>query len=395
MQVKTFEGFSMQDAVKAVRKELGKEAVILRTKEKPMENGKAKIFEITAALPDIRRHGGAGGGSSISALTSGDLQEFAAEIMGLKAAVNNFAINTPGRDRIANIESGMDELKTLMIQSLKGVKGSLYEGLNPNAADLVKKLELMSVDETSMANLVTHLKSLPDQPESGHGFAEQVFGDYYKAAAIKWMLGRIKIAPDFKSIADSMGVHVFVGATGGGKSSVVAKLAAHFHLKEKMKVVVCSCDGTRIAAHEQMRIYAKVIDTIFVPIESVEDIERVVSEHDDAQFIFIDTAGRSPKRNKLEDLMPFKNLNVPIDFHLVLSATDKEQQMDRTVRSFLGLGLSSLIFTKLDETWSYGEIFNLSQKWSVPLSYFGTGQGVPEDIERASKERVIERIFGL
>jgi flagellar biosynthesis protein FlhF len=138
-----------------------------------------------------------------------------------------------------------------------------------------------------------------------------------------------------------------------------------------------------------------VIDTIFVPIEGVADIERVVNEHDDAQFIFIDTAGRSPKRNKLEDLMSFKNLNVPLDFHLVLSATDKEQQMDRTIRSFLSLGLSSLVFTKLDETWSYGEIFNLSQKWSVPLRYFGTGQGVPEDIEWASKERVIERIFGL
>jgi flagellar biosynthesis protein FlhF len=283
----------------------------------------------------------------------------------------------------------------LVLQSLKGIKGSLYEGLNVNAAELVKKLELMSVDEANLSSLVSHLRSLPAQTENQSNFAEQVFGDYYKAAAIKWMLNRIKIAPDFKSIADSMGVHVFIGATGGGKSSIVTKIAANYRLKEKMKVVICSCDGTRLAAHEQMRIYAKVIDTIFVPIEGVADIERVVNEHDDAQFIFIDTAGRSPKRNKLEDLMSFKNLNVPLDFHLVLSATDKEQQMDRTIRSFLSLGLSSLVFTKLDETWSYGEIFNLSQKWSVPLSYFGTGQGVPEDIERASKERVIERIFGL
>ncbi|MBF0441246.1 MAG: flagellar biosynthesis protein FlhF, partial [Oligoflexales bacterium] len=100
-------------------------------------------------------------------------------------------------------------------------------------------------------------------------------------------------------------------------------------------------------------------------------------------------------KSNLSDLNAIKDLNIPVDFHLVLSITEKENQMDMVIRRFSEIGISSLIFTKIDETWSYGEIFNLSTKWSIPLSYFGIGQKIPEEIERASRERVCERIFGL
>lgn len=69
--------------------------------------------------------------------------------------------------------------------------------------------------------------------------------------------------------------------------------------------------------------------------------------------------------------------------------------MDRMIRGFSGLGIQSLIFNRMDESWSYGEMFNLCLRWSLPLSFFGVGRSVPEDLEKASRERVVERIFGL
>ena len=121
-------------------------------------------------------------------------------------------------------------------------------------------------------------------------------------------------------------------------------------------------------------------------------VEWYIGDH----FVLVDTAGRSPKsKGNLKDLLTLKKMERPIDFHLVMSLTEKETQMDRTIRSFSKVGIQSFLFSKLDETWSYGNIFNLTQKWGVPLSYFGIGQKIPENIERATRERVVERIFGL
>lgn len=112
--------------------------------------------------------------------------------------------------------------------------------------------------------------------------------------------------------------------------------------------------------------------------------------------MLIDTAGVSPKNPAaITALSELKANGMPVDFHLCLSATSKESQVEQEIRAFLNLGINSLIFSKLDESWAFGEIFNASRKWSIPLSFFSIGQQIPDDIERSTRERVIERIFGL
>ena len=191
-------------------------------------------------------------------------------------------------------------------------------------------------------------------------------------------------------------VHAFVGPTGIGKTTTVAKLASLFRRKDNLKVLLLSYDDYRLAASEQLRIYSKIIDSPFETISRLDELPSILDKYKNIEMVLIDTAGRSPKSaSMIKDLEYFKSCPVSVDVHLVLSTTDKEMQLDRTIRSFSPVGIQSLIFSKLDESWSYGEIFNMSSKWSLPLSYFAIGQKIPDDIERSSRERVVERIFGV
>ena len=193
-----------------------------------------------------------------------------------------------------------------------------------------------------------------------------------------------------------MKIHAFVGTSGSGKTSAVAKLAANFKKQHHAKVLIVSYDNNRLNSTEQMRVYAQILDVKFASINDPAELDEVLEKNQDVDLVFIDTGGCSPKSGaSIKNLTKFKDANLPIDFHLVIPSSDKESQMERCVRSFSPLSLASVAFTKLDESWSYGEIFNISSKWSLPLSYFSTGPRIPEDIERATKERVVERIFGL
>jgi flagellar biosynthesis protein FlhF len=145
-----------------------------------------------------------------------------------------------------------------------------------------------------------------------------------------------------------------------------------------------------------MRVLCKIIGVPFATVNSPEEIAAIVAAKRDLELVLVDTGGVSPKNpDQIEQLATLKTSSMPFDFHLCLSITDKEQQMDAAIRAFSVIGLNSIMFSKLDESWSFGEIYNLSKKWGLPLSFFSIGQDIPDDIERATRERVIEKLFGL
>ena len=116
----------------------------------------------------------------------------------------------------------------------------------------------------------------------------------------------------------------------------------------------------------------------------------------DFDLVLVDTAGRSPNISEgIESLSFFGNMEANHQFYLVLSMTDQKSQIEGSINDFIGLGIGSLIFTKMDESWSFGEFINGMYKWVIPLSWFGIGHKIPEDLERASQERLVERILGI
>jgi flagellar biosynthesis protein FlhF len=394
MQVKTFEAFNMRDAVKAIKSELGHHAVILKTIEKEIERdgGKSRVYEVTAAVPESSRTGGA---SASSRQNSAEMHMVEAKIEGIDIKLSAVIESLPQKNQMSKLESGLEELKILMFEALRNRDDSTLNNMPKYLLDIYTQLQLMGVEESQVIQLMNHLKSLPT-PDNAARTVPEAANEYYRAQAIRWMLKRISIAPKWTPVPGVTAVHAFFGPTGTGKTSIIAKLAAQYHKRDKAKVLVVSCDQDRFGSDEQMRVYAKIIGVPFAAISNLEDLEKLLTKHRDTEIVLLDTAGRSPKNaDQIKSLEVLKTLNFPVDTHLVLSITEKESQLDRSIRAFSSIGLSTLIFSKLDESWSYGEIYNLCVKWGLPISYFSLGQRIPEDIERASRERVVERIFGL
>ena len=186
-----------------------------------------------------------------------------------------------------------------------------------------------------------------------------------------------------------------VGPTGVGKTTTIAKLAADYLLQGGQSVALVTIDTYRIAAVEQLKVYGEIMN---VPVEVVvrpEQMEQVFARHRDKDLILIDTAGRSPKDDvSLRELGEFLHPDYAIENHLVLSATTRERDLGEVIRRFQGLGLKSLLFTKLDECESLGALINVPTRHNFPISYLGNGQRVPEDLLLADARRVAGLVLG-
>ncbi|MFW7381829.1 MAG: hypothetical protein ACOH5I_23690 [Oligoflexus sp.] len=394
MEVKTFEAFTMKDAVKAVKNEFGHDAVILRTTERVSADGRGKVFEVMASPSGSSYRSGANTKRDISGvgLSKDDLLEWQRSLKEIGKKVDHLEDVTLKREHLASIESGLFELRSILGEVLSKKSNTIFKGLDEDLSQIARKLQVMDVGDLELMQVIKYLSSLPVKKD----LKPTDRFEYYQVHAIKWMMKRIKIAPLWNPVMGERQVQVLVGPSGVGKSTTVAKLAAKFFLKEEKNVIILSHDNQRLGATEQMRIFAKVIGVPFESVSRLDDLEKLLSRHEDKDLILLDTAGRSPKnKDAIEELKILKSMSIAVNYHLVLSVTDKKTQIERSIKGFNPLGIQSLIFTKLDESWSYGEIFNAGLKWDVPLSYFGIGQHVPEDLERASRERVVERIFGL
>ena len=207
----------------------------------------------------------------------------------------------------------------------------------------------------------------------------------------KWLANQIECSGDNGGDAAGGRKVMLLGPTGVGKTTTIAKLAAIKALWEHKKVLLLTSDTYRIAAVEQLKTYAKILG---VPIEIIFDINTipgVVDEHDNAEIILLDTAGRSQRDKKNMEL--FENLYnafTPDAVHLVLAANMKYKDMLDVVEHIPNIPVSHLLFTKLDETISYGSIFNIQQVMGCPVSFLTVGQNVPKDIETASGSRIAE-----
>lgn len=183
---------------------------------------------------------------------------------------------------------------------------------------------------------------------------------------------------------------LFAGPTGVGKTTTIAKIAATQSLWEGRRVVLITADTYRIAAVEQLRTYAKILG---IPLEIAaepKDIQSAIKKHRDADLILLDTAGRSHyDGTRIEELHGLYDAFAPDSVHLVLAANIKYRDMLNVIDRMGVVPISALIFTKLDETSSYGTILNVLRDFNLPVSFFTVGQNVPNDIEIARGDRFV------
>ncbi len=190
----------------------------------------------------------------------------------------------------------------------------------------------------------------------------------------------------------------FVGPTGVGKTTTIAKIASRFCVNEKKRVALLTADTYRIAAAEQLRTYANILEVPFRVIYSVEEVEQMMQEFIDYDYILVDTAGHShnneSQRENMSQFIHSLDGKAEKEVFLVVSATTKYRDLVNIADTYLGITDYKLIFTKLDETTTLGNLLNLKLHTGAPLSYVTCGQNVPDDIENFNPQKTVKQLLG-
>ncbi|MBU0599647.1 flagellar biosynthesis protein FlhF [bacterium] len=220
-------------------------------------------------------------------------------------------------------------------------------------------------------------------------------GEYLKSRLISYLSTLIKIEGAFPLNGGGPKIIALVGTTGVGKTTTLAKLAANFVFNKKKKVSLITIDTYRIAAVEQLRTFAEIINlplkVVFGPLE----LKKAIDESLESDLILIDTAGRSQRNDmQMQELKNFfQGVNYNIEKFLLLSATTKYKDLLNMVRSFKKVSFDKIILTKIDEAITIGPMINLLTKIPQALVYITTGQNVPEDMVEAINYKLVESIF--
>jgi len=203
------------------------------------------------------------------------------------------------------------------------------------------------------------------------------------------LAGLIKCSGSLRMKKNGPRIMAIVGPTGVGKTTTIAKLAAMHALNRGSSVAMVTTDNFRVGAIEQLKTYAKIMDIPLEVVATSQELAKVLARHSDKDLILIDTAGRSHKdAERLEELRGYLQCHPGIETYLCMSATTRARELDEIVATFGVLPITRFLFTKLDESESFGCLVNTHLKHKLPISYLTTGQKVPEDIEVATSRKI-------
>ncbi|MDM8538695.1 AAA family ATPase, partial [Desulfobacterales bacterium HSG17] len=214
-----------------------------------------------------------------------------------------------------------------------------------------------------------------------------------KRTILQNILHRISHADPFE-VGQSTQIAAFIGPTGVGKTTTIAKLAAELHIKLKKKIGLVSVDSFRIGAVEQLKAYANIMGVPYLAAHNHSDLMNALEKLSTLDIILIDSAGHSHMdHERMGTLQELFDNNTKVSTHLVLSATSKARDMQKAVDNFSVLQPATYVFTKLDETDQPGSIIDQIFQKDMPVSFLTNGQNVPDDILPATAKNVLQLIL--
>ena len=353
MNIKKFIAGDAHEALKLVKRDMGPEAVILSTKtiSSSSKNGgrrKHKI-EVTAAVD-------------------------------YEAPVVTATDPTGARGGLQKLEFELAEIKTALLCADAGNTLTPEFFFNRELRDKYTNFKTFGLKPEIIRELMQHGNQADRKSEKTYSRLLQ--------ESLVHVLSRIHV-DEGGLYHKGRRIYTFIGPTGVGKTTTLAKLAASSSIQRGEKTALITLDTFRIAATAQLQTYARIMG---IPLEVAvdsDDLQKAVDKHNDCEKIYIDTAGRSPNnKREIEELK--KCLGVDEDIHpfLVLSANTEYQSLLNAEKRFGAVPYKSYIFTKLDETQDISTVVNFLISRRRPVSFFTTGQQVPEDIEIASKKKL-------
>ncbi len=364
MQLKRYEAKSIHEAMGKIKRDLGDSAVVLSTKR--MKSKKGQMIEVIAARDE-------------DLINESKLQESSDE--------SNMS------DIHSTIRSDVSELKCFMMDFMRSVNiGAELTEIKENLNTFFDFLGIQKSEKKSpcLSKAYYYLLTTGISRKQALGLIEKL-QDNYEPQKLQNYDDTLKYLEDIlrQSIALSYGkqtekrkVCAFVGPTGTGKTTTLAKLAAHHLFDKKSKIGIITMDTYRIGATDQLKKYADIMNVPMKVATEKCELEKALANFSDREVVLVDTPGRSRMDGgyllKLRDCIS----TIPsVETNLVMSVTSNRKSMINTANRFGITGYNNIIFTKLDDSDCFGHIYNVIDTISKPVSYITDGQNVPRDIQ--------------
>lgn len=404
MIIKKFQGKTEAQAVESAKKELGSNVVIMNVRNVKNKGIlsflKPQVVEVTVALEDEPVN-------IIPPKKPEQRPQPPVKDIPVKAPAapkedgqerENVKAGTEADPQAENkkLEEKINTLHSLLEQQLQKPEEAKDEPEEQEETEVDRFMKLLyytmlenEVNEQYANQIVDEIKKI-NKPNMPFNYA---LANTYQKMILKF--GKpMEIEPAEKGPK----VIFFVGPTGVGKTTTIAKIASKFSVEGDKKVALLTADTYRIAAAEQLRTYANIMEVPFRVIYSTEEIEQALRDFRDYDFIMVDTAGHSPQNEAQKETMVGFIHSVDglakKDVFLVLSATTKYKDLLSIADSYSAMTEYNLIFTKLDETSTLGSLLNVRLHTGAPLSYVTYGQNVPEDIEVFNPQKTVKQLLG-
>lgn len=348
MQIRIFRAATIAEALDQVKKELGHDAIILGNRKIRLPGDVAGI-EVTAAVEQESR------AEPAEPEITSDIREIKSLLSLLISSRETFAriqLEEPLSDIYHSLLTrGLDERQAFVF-----LRKTLLETKGPS-------VDKKSLAEAFSRNVVEKIK----------------FVRPFSASSLSRAAGRI---------------FAFVGPTGVGKTTTLAKLAALIKIKRGKSVGIISIDTYRIGAVDQLRTYAGILEIPFMVAQSRSEFNKARATLSGKDVILVDTIGKNYlRREHIGELQTIFADTPGVNHLLILSAAAKDADLRQTIQHFQPVNIQSLIFTKVDETLTHGCMINQLLRFPHAVSYLGTGQRVPEDIETATQKRLLMFLF--
>ena len=289
------------------------------------------------------------------------------------------ASNPEDAEKIQKLEAELAQMKTLLTQVMS-------KDQPQDEVSLQEALRRQEVDEDILKDMAAKTAAGDMLMDSLDKRAPEVVAGYLE--------GKMNFAEGIKLNKHGVRIVALIGATGVGKTTTLAKIAARFVLEKNIRAALITADTYRISAVEQLKTYSDILGLPIEIVYSPEALQQAIEKHSDKQLILIDTAGRSQYNEfQMKELMGLLKANKDIEKHLVLSSTTKHRDAEEILNRFMPCEPERVIFTKTDETSSLGLIMNLLYKKKIALSYVTNGQSVPDDITPASYPKLVEMLL--
>ena len=451
MIIKKFQGKTKEEALECAKKELGEGIVEMNVKTVKAK-GLLGIFkgpkiEVTVAKEEENeRYGVAQAKTSVNIAVSDETMNKANDVTGADTGQNNIVqikqpvkmasgqgvenigqavadviasfpqtnneMKSPKNNKISNevkSENGLVE-KIENIQTLLEKQLAQAEEKTEEKTEEKKAEEKVSDEKNERTNFLKLLYNKMIDNEVYEKYANEIIEEIDKNCkadvTMDFMLSEIyqkmilKLGKPYVMEDNGNGPRVifFVGPTGVGKTTTIAKIASSFRVEQRKKVALLTADTYRIAAAEQLRTYANILEVPFRVVYTAKEIASTIEDFREYDYILVDTTGHSPNNEaqceNMGDLINSVETTATKEVFLVLSASTKYRDLMKIADTYKEIADYKLIFTKLDETSTLGNIYNLKMYTGAPLSYVTCGQNVPDDIENFNPQATVKQLLG-